>query len=329
MDLAWPRVARRKTSWRGFTLVELLVVIAIIGILIALLLPAVQAAREAARRSMCSNHVKQIGVALHNYHDANKTLPYGSGDCCDSSNPYAWGGTYPTLILAFLEEQTLSDRIDFKKHMQQQSPTVLTTIISTYMCPSDASGSDAILTDRYSGHNPNPAMGLWYTASMGPTIPDSCVFCASQISDPGNYCCQGNNFGTQPGNATGGPVSYPPGSSVGMFGRYRNAVRFREVLDGLSKTLMVGETLPRDCIFISTFAVNFTVSTTTIPINNMQNDGGAVTNWWLSSGFKSRHPAGVNVCMADGSVQFLTEDIDYKLYNNLGTRAGGEVVSLP
>lgn len=272
---------------------------------------------------MCSNNVKQIGIALHNYHDANNTLPYGSGDCCDSSNPYAWGGTYPTLILAFLEEQNLSNQIDFKKHMQQQNPIVLTTLISTYMCPSDASASDAILSDRYSGHNPNPAMGLWYTASMGPTMPDSCVFCADPNPSSANYCCQGYNFGTLPG------AGFPAGSSVGMFGRFRNAVRFREVIDGLSKTLMVGETLPRDCIFISAFAVNFTVSTTTIPINNMQNDGGAVTNWWVSSGFKSRHPGGVNVAMGDGSVQFITEDIDYKLYNNLGTRAGGEIVSLP
>jgi prepilin-type processing-associated H-X9-DG protein len=164
---------------------------------------------------------------------------------------------------------------------------------------------------------------------MGPTCPDPCPFCTSTISDPSNYCCQGNNFGTLPGNFTGGPYSYPPGSSTGMFGRYRKAVRFRDVQDGLSKTIMAGETLPRDCIFISTFAVNFNVSTTTIPLNTMQSDGGAATNWWLTSGFKSRHPGGANLCLGDGSVQFFTEDIDYKLYNNLGTRAGGELVSLP
>ena len=278
--------------------------------------------REAGRRTQCFNNLKQIGISLQNYHAAHNTLPYGSGDCCDSSNRQAWGGTYPTLILAFLEEQSISDQIDFKKHMQQQNPTVLTTVISTYMCPSDASAGDAILSDRYSAHNPNPAMGLWYTGSMGPTSTDPCTFCASSISDPTNYCCQGNNFGTLGGNDSGGSTIYPPGSSVGMFGRFRNAIRFREVADGLSKTIMVGETLPRDCAFISAFAVNFNVSGTTIPLNTIQN--GTDMFWWLNSGFKSRHPGGAGISFADGSVQFLSDAIDYQLYNNLGTRAGGE-----
>src|SRR5262245_23043547 len=90
----------RKHS-NGFTLVELLVVIAIIGILVALLLPAIQAAREAARRSQCTNNLKQLGLAMMNYHDTNKRLPFGNYSCC-------WG-TWQMSILAFIEEQQLGD----------------------------------------------------------------------------------------------------------------------------------------------------------------------------------------------------------------------------
>ena len=94
---------------RAFTLVELLVVIAIIGILVALLLPAVQAAREAARRTSCTNNIRQLGLALVNYHDAHKTLPFGSGYL------NARTGTWVSAILPYMEEQSLYDRFDFNR----------------------------------------------------------------------------------------------------------------------------------------------------------------------------------------------------------------------
>jgi prepilin-type N-terminal cleavage/methylation domain-containing protein/prepilin-type processing-associated H-X9-DG protein len=308
----------------GFTLIELLVVIAIIGTLVALLLPAVQAARETARRSHCTNHLKQIGLALHNYESAHRTLPYAAGDCCTPGDLTARGGTWPTMILPFLEENSLYDLMDFKKHMQEQTLAVVTTVVEAYLCPSDVTASEAVLDDRFGWHNPPRAAGLWYTASMGPTMPDGCPLCpAGSIPSSSNYCCQGNNFGTLPGNG------YPAGSTVGMFGRYHKAISFAEVRDGLSKTIMIGETLPRDCIFISVFAVNFNVSPTTIPLNTMLNDSGQVTDWWQTCGFKSRHPGGANLAMGDASVHFFAEEMDFKLYNELGTRAGGETCTWP
>ena len=194
-------------------------------------------------------------------------------------------------------------------------------------------------TNRFSRDNPGTALGLWYTGSMGPTIPDSCPFCPDQNPSPGNSCCQGWNFGTIAGggypagvypNGNSYPAgSYPAGSTVGMFGRYHDAVRFADVRDGLSNTIMNGETLPGQCIFISAFADNFNVSPTTIPINTMVSDRGQGDLWWETSGFKSLHPGGANFAMGDGSVHFFNESIDFPLYNALGTRAGRGVVAMP
>ncbi len=114
-----------------------------------------------------------------------------------------------------------------------------------------------------------------------------------------------------------------------MFGRYKNGVSFFQVTDGLSNTIMVGESLPRECIFFSAFATNFNLAPTNIPINQPAAAGGPLETYFLNCGFKSRHPGGANFALADGSVTFLSETIDFVLYNNLGTRAGGEPVLAP
>jgi prepilin-type processing-associated H-X9-DG protein len=309
-----------------------LVVIAIIGILVALLLPAVQTAREAARRLECANNLKQIGLAMHAYHTLHGTLPYGSGDCCDPGNPQAWGGVWSTMILPQLEQQNLHDKIDFNKHTKNLPQDVLDTVFKGYICPSDGKASSAVFKDRFV-HNPTQAAGLWYTASMGPTMPDQCPFCPDAAdnkpdTNPPVYCCQGHNFGTLPGNG------YPAGSGVGMFSRYRKAIKFDDVKDGLTNTLMLGETLPSQCTFISMFAVNFNVSPTTIPMNTFESDGpggqhAAGTSWWTTSGFKSRHPGGANFALGDGGAHFIADTIDFRLYNELGTIRGKEVAQLP
>ncbi len=319
----------RSKARRGFTLVELLVVIAIIGILIAMLLPAVQSARESARSLQCKNNLKQIGVALHAYHASHETLPHGSPDCCGPA-PLTRGGIWTTMILPHLDMQKLHDRIDFTKHTKELPVEVVTTTIEVFLCPSDRDGGP-ILDQRFARDNPPIAMGLWYTASMGPTEPDACPWCpvgSTPNADIDNYCCQGSNFGTNAGHG------YDEGNTVGMFGRHHNAVRFDDVKDGVSNTIMVGETLPRQCSFLSAFAVNFNVSPTTIPLNIHESDGpdgehAPGSNWWRTSGFKSHHPGVVQFVMGDGSVHAIAETIDYRLYNELGTVAGGEPVRIP
>ncbi len=318
--------SRRKTA---FTLVELLVVIAIIGILIALLLPAVQAAREAARRMQCSNNLKQIGLAMHNYHASVGTLPFGcidwNGTIPDPKTGAAtYGGTWAAMILPFIEQQAVHDLFDFNKHMRDQPPEALTAVISAYVCPGAPKAIDPIITSSCQAgtSNPEKRMGLWYPVSIGPTFMDYAPFCPGgkrpwTCTDPDIYCSRGCNFGS----------SGPPGNSVGMFGRYGRSFRLDDVTDGLSNTIMAGETLPDHCGWNGAYASNFPVSGTSIPLNLMEKD--TCGNWYRVCGFKSKHPGGANFVMGDGSVHFVAESIDYELYNNLGTRGGGEVVQYP
>jgi prepilin-type N-terminal cleavage/methylation domain-containing protein/prepilin-type processing-associated H-X9-DG protein len=318
----------RTSRRRAFTLVELLVVIAIIGILIALLLPAVQAAREAARRVQCANHLKQIGIALHAYHDNHGVLPFASGYRYDP--PGSWQvdsrtGTWAAFILPHMEQQAVYDLFDFDYRLSHPvNKKAVATVIPTYICPSDPQSAEPIFEYRdciVSSLHPRPALGLWYPASMGPTHNDRCVYCPlpkNTASDPDSYCCQGYNYGSRE----------PENNSVGMFGRFPIGVRFRDVSDGLSNTIAAGETLPGQCVYNGAYAANFPLAGTTIPINIFEVCLAPPGCHVRACGFKSLHPSGANFLMGDGSVHFVNEFIDYRLYNELGTRAGGESVRL-
>ena len=299
---------------RGFTLVELLVVIAIIGILVSLLLPAVQSAREAARRMQCTNNLKQIGLALHLYHDTHKKLPFACGYYI------AQTGTWVSAILPHLEQQAVFDQFDFDVHLTHPNNRIaVTTVQPTLICPSDPLASNPILENRYGAHNPPSVMGLWYPVSMGPTHPDACPFCPDTRAGPNNWCCQGNNLGT----------AGPPNNTVGMFGRYPHGFTFSDIADGLSNTIMAGETLPGHCIFNGAYNNNYPLLSTTIPLNFMESDNGIRGTWFRTCGFKSLHTGGANFLMGDASVHFFSEGIDFRLFANLGTREGGEQAQVP
>jgi prepilin-type N-terminal cleavage/methylation domain-containing protein/prepilin-type processing-associated H-X9-DG protein len=317
-----------KHKQKGFTLVELLVVIAIIGILVALLLPAVQAGREAARRMHCSNNLKQIVLSLHNYHSAHKSLPHGSTYAVPNSPGFPW----PALILPFLERQPEYELFDLKLPVYHAlNQRGVTTVISTYLCPSDPVSDDPILKSRWTSgaHNPDSSLALSYPGSIGPTAPDYCPLCPASGTPPclggtATWCCQGCNFGS----------GSPAGNSVGMFGRSTKSIRFSEVRDGQSKTLMVGETIPAHSRRNGAYCNNFPVAATTVPINTMVSDFDPVlcpsgSCYPTSVHFKSFHPGGASFAMGDGSVRFFDDLMDFKLYNNLGTRAGDEQVEVP
>jgi prepilin-type N-terminal cleavage/methylation domain-containing protein/prepilin-type processing-associated H-X9-DG protein len=328
---------------RGFTLVELLVVIAIIGILIALLLPAVQAAREAARRTQCTNHLKQIALGLQNYHSNYDTLPHGS-----SYQATTQSGTWIARILPFMEQEALFDKFDLTVPLNNPvNAGALNDVVPTLTCPSDDWSRRPIMQARCNCCSPDPwiSHATWYLGSMGP-VPapgtGTCLFCsAGTSSNPPTYCCQGSTGGVN--NDAPGMFSRASLTPANLL-RYR-PVRFADVLDGISNTIIVGESLPTHSVHIQAFGTNFPLAATNIPINTMKGSGWngytlnpnnmTMANYHgtspdaQSQGFKSLHPGGANFAMGDASVRFLRQTISYSIFCALGTRKGGESSQLP
>jgi prepilin-type N-terminal cleavage/methylation domain-containing protein/prepilin-type processing-associated H-X9-DG protein len=270
----------RRTGPRraGFTLVELLVVIAIIGILIALLLPAVQAAREAARRAQCTNNLKQIGLALHNYHDTYNCFPMGWMIDRDHGTPFSgWGwGVY---LMPFLEQGALFDQMDPNRNClydvanNNLNPpidrVILRTEIDGYRCPSDDTKS------------PNPDRDLNCAGDYH--VATSNYVCSKGFFSPSAWTSRNNN-----------------GVLYGI-----SAVKFRDIKDGTSQTIAVGERCgahnaahwPGPGGLGSGPAVAAEVSRKLNGTNNHC--------------FSSYHPGGANFLFCDGSVTFISETIEY------------------
>jgi prepilin-type N-terminal cleavage/methylation domain-containing protein len=254
--------SRHPSDRPGFTLVELLVVIAIIGVLIGLLLPAVQAARESARRSSCVNNMKQMGLGLHLYNDANQHLPagnvwtygYGSGQRYYDGSPWPTSppnrhrGTMQVLILPFIEQDSLYSQIDFDPtagHVFQQSiggKQLRQHVIGSFQCPSDAPGlipGPPEFTGTVAGNAVCNYFGNAGQAGSSPGNPDSpCTQSYYNTFKPfaGNGPFRNPNGCS---NANGCPLPNP----VGCFARDGNHFKcaFKTITDGLSNTIMVGE----------------------------------------------------------------------------------------
>ncbi|MDZ7618269.1 MAG: DUF1559 domain-containing protein [Patescibacteria group bacterium] len=306
---------RGRRILRGFTLVELLVVITIIGILIGLLLPAVQSAREAARRMQCSNNLKQIGLALHLYESANSTFPPGAYWYGTDSDAYR--GSILCLLLPYLEQQSLFDQFDYTKRIDDQKlpngQEIASTIVSVYVCPSD---SNRGLYNGRAIHN--------YAASAGPT--------AHGNNSENCSCPSAMSWNTY--------ALTPYGNISGMFFRRNDPKSIADCRDGLSNTILFGE-VRRDCSvhirqgWVRSNNGNGLVATM-VPMNvDSCRDGAShdpclqPCNWNLELAFKSSHPGGVTFLFGDGSVHFLSQSIDHWTYQYLGARADGRPASIP
>ena len=352
---------RSKRRRRGFTLIELLVVIAIIAVLIALLLPAVQAAREAGRRAQCVNNLKQIGLALHNYHSTNGSFPMGSGSGMLGSPTVGnyqakecWASHGP--LLAFIGEMPLYNACNFNWSPDEPcNQTVDSTQVKTYLCPSDfratmqTNGDNGVLT---TGNN-------CYFASMGPTtdirasLSNSAPSYAT-VPTAGLFAFQQSKGINQVIDGTSNTIAFAE-STVGVPGQLA-----RQKLVGLANVSIPAAAIQQNAfnnpagvqsgIAACTAAwqsgkspdiqrgdswqqggMCMTLFTTVVPPNGQNdawaycsNGSGAVSNF---SNADSYHPGGVNVLMTDGSVKFMKDSITMTVWWALGSIAGGEVIS--
>ena len=314
----------------AFTLVELLVVIAIIGVLIALLLPAVQAAREAARRTQCKNNLKQIGLGLHNHLSAVKKFPPAVlgcdtgaeqyDQCSPALSPPHNGNSGFLALLPYLELQTLYDQFDFTNDGPWRwfgtaqialTPTNYLPVKvrpEVFVCPSDDSP------------------GTFRHASWPNT--------AGQDVAVGNYAFVAGKNG--PGGYDRN-LHYVKLHNTGLFS-YLIARRPNEASDGLSHVICVGEVLEPSSIHsqnIWSFGLRHQSShrTTENPINTPPGSKSyphvVSQGATLNSAFGSKHPGGALFVFGDGHVEFLTENISLAIYEALSTRAGGETIGGP
>ncbi|MEW4563194.1 DUF1559 domain-containing protein [Bremerella sp. JC770] len=315
--------SRPRLSHAGFTLVELLVVIAIIGVLIALLLPAVQQAREAARRMSCSNNMKQLGIALHNYHDTFGSLPSGAIDVTGQSDGSGsanalWG--WNALLFPFMELGNLHDNLEVGRRKLSDAATdgttmaILATPVSAFRCPSD-SGPE-LNTEQYKGVTNNSTESDT-TAGSGWTP----VATSNYIGN--NNPCRQNSGGVD----GGGAFMIRPYSALGTFW-INSDVQFRDITDGTSNTIVFGERAwqlnnPLGGKF-DAFAGNAFGMATKADASwqdKFRRSGAALMGNGYGGinmpnatrsfiGYSSLHPGGAQFTLADGSVRFIPETID-------------------
>jgi prepilin-type N-terminal cleavage/methylation domain-containing protein/prepilin-type processing-associated H-X9-DG protein len=325
----------RWAACHAFTLVELLVVIAIIGVLVALLLPAVQAAREAARRTQCENNLKQLGLALQNYHGIHGRFPANSPWSVGSKNYDGKiikntdrKGSMLCKLMPHLEQASLFQQINFDGDVIGQFEEELIPLRSAPLaflrCPSD----DFPPLSEEPADKPPHAV-----TNYGPTVGAQATFSFS------NSCPEpkGNTFGNGDDLHA---FTHLLHATSGIFSRQEFAASIQQIPDGTSNTIAMGEVLPHCNFELIRFGwwdsqiwyvgtatpINHDSCTPTTPPWPAKQTCFTFFNWNTSAGFKSRHPGGANFVFADASTHFISENIDYHNYQRLGDRDDGETI---
>lgn len=337
---------------RGFTLIELLVVIAIIGVLIALLLPAVQSAREAARRAQCNNNLKQFGLAIHNYESTFKVYPFGKGDSYGSVLPgtpvYARWSTHSQLLM-FIEAGSLFNSINFNLPPETPGMAGAVPFMPPYQNPNRANATAS-----------RTQVGIFLCPSDGPTL--------SEWAGGTNYLGNQDTWSCDLGENQASTLD-PTAQPRGIF-YWRSRVAVADVTDGLSNTAFFSEKIrgtgavdPKTHMFTMAVANNLdetyrmckALPTTALPLTMRQGMSwvmgemcctnynhvsqpntrtcasigfpGTMANMAMQVPPSSRHPGGVNILMGDGSVRFVKDSTNLVTWRGLGTRNGNETIS--
>lgn len=330
-------MSRKKSVHHGFTLIELLVVIAIIAILIALLLPAVQQAREAARRSQCRNNLKQLGLAIQNYHDSAKAFPINySIACCGVDTPQA---SWITNILPQMDQASLYKSFDRRYGLTNDprftagalisNNTAAKSVLTGLICPSDthngtmdtranAPGGQWGVNNYKGVAGANWAWGTWGAATASGGAP----WTSTRWGTSNNGLDRGNGLFFR-GNA------------------FTYSVSMRDVRDGTSNTFAMGEAVPRWTTHTWWWWHNGATATAGIPLNAAVQNAGCITanpssrlaqlecawgDWNNNYSFFSQHTGGAHFAMVDGTSRFISNSINFDVYRRLATIDRGDVI---
>ena len=325
-------------SRRAFTLVELLVVIAIIAVLIGLLLPAVQSARESARRISCSNKIRQLALGVINYQDANRKFPpstamWGEGnggpDCASVPGGGCTGRGWILETLPYLEQMALFNNLArstsgniYDNRGLKAVANFLKTPLPDLACPSDPDSSRTFKVDGMRG-----VTGPFMEQSMANTdvtiTSYKGVLGATKVG--GNYGSTWPRHDDEPSTAVDCHNNTNRRACKGVFWRnsYLHPVRIKDFTDGTSKTLLIGEAVYAHDHHAVALYSDGDWAACNLPLNYLPNPP-VPQNWWNVRGFRSLHKGGANFARADGSVRFTDESIDMGAYIALSTRNRGD-----